>query len=178
MSLSFGANNAVIFSNLGSTATGLKSFFYDQGSGGSFVLQQTPVNWVSGSAMAGTIQGVSFQSFTNNTLSLTTSSTRVVECSLIPVTSARSYATIINTVGVTNGTGAVRVIRGPSQVIASFGCGSQDGNPRTWEIPASSFLFRDLSPIDGAATYIIEATTDGLSVGFGWVNAAFFVRQT
>lgn len=191
MSTSFGNNSGVQFANLGMTSVAVgitvTQTLYDSTSGQttSTSYVPSPLNFILGSAMTQNIKGNSYQVFTNGTLGLTTNSSRMVEISILPgINSYYDYAGV----DISSNFGVFRCIRGPSTVIgSSTGIFTQMLLTPTapaggisffaFKFPASSIQFTDLSPISGAATYILEGLTNGLSTTIGFNDLKLFVRQ-
>lgn len=183
MGVLFSNNNSLYFSSLGLTSavngiTGSVTL-YDTASGGTITTAfQSSLNYVSGSGMNNTIFGASFQPFSNNIVSLTTNSSRFIDIRLINSSTSTGHMAI-NAAGISNLMATLRVIRGPSTVISQSDLGSvaTSGSGSTVTFPPSILSFLDLSPLSGAATYILEAQTVGNSVSITFQNVALFVRQ-
>ncbi len=186
MSTSFNNSSGLQFSDLGLTtvvnglSTTLTMFNSLTGQTTSTFFATSSLNYVIGSALGGgvvSILGSTYQSTTNNVLSLTTNSSRAVEIKLTP-----SDPTLLATV-TTNGSGATsifaaaRIIRGPSTIIGQQSLAFA-GLPGTdVSIPSSAFSFFDASPITGAATYLIQFQSAGISNLLSVQYSALFVRQ-
>lgn len=189
MSTSFGNNSGVQFANLGitSVATGITvtQTLYDLTSGQttSTAFVPSPLNYVLGSVTSQLKSGGSYQTFTNCTLSFTTQSTRMVEIGLMVQTAGGGFIDFNGTAPDAN-VGYVRVLRGPSTIIGGANIIQFNLTPYptgvtffTYRTPASAWSWRDFSPPSGAATYILQAQTDGLSTQIGLNAVSMFVRQ-
>ncbi len=186
MSTEFRNDNDVNFGQLGLTSslTGitLTQTIYNSVTGQttSTMYVPTALNYVLGSAMSGTLRGASYQTYTNGILSLTTQSTRIVEISLVPV----GGGAYIDWGGININPAPIaefRLLRGPSTFIADVIFQNQLLGLSTtaflFRSPPSTISFLDLTPLSGAATYILQAETDGLSTTITFNQTALFVRQ-
>jgi hypothetical protein len=189
VSTSFQSNNGVVFADLGLTATAsgitVTQTLYNSVTGQttSMAFVPSPLNYVLGGDMTGSptvAAGSSYQTFANGIVSLTTQSSRAVEITVRQFGS--QTGAYINLVGTDSSSHVayMRVLRGPSTVIGGYIVGwlsSIGATFFTYRIPPSSYTITDLSPISGAATYIIQGQTDGLSTQLGFNSCALLVRQ-
>ncbi len=143
-------------------------------------ISPTALNYVLGSQIVQAIAGVSYQTFTNGVLSLTVPASRNVDCSIHWSTAGNGYLQIAGTDS-SSWNGSIRVLRGPSTVISDMnvqdlfsGAGSTSFIAR---YPVSAFRFRDFAPPGGAATYILQAATNGLSTQLSFNGSNFLVAQ-
>lgn len=137
-----------------------------------------PLNYVVGADVNSQISGNSYQNFAGR-VSLTTQASRVVQIQM-KSTAAGGYLTF-NGADNTSNVGYLRLVRGNSTFVDgslfTFNTVQSGATFFTQRLAPTCFTFYDLTPISGAATYTLQAQTDGLSTQIGFNSAALFVRQ-
>lgn len=178
------SSNSLGFSQLGLTQSvaglTLTTTLYNNVTGQttSSYIVPTSLSFIVGTDLGQTIVGSSYQTFTRGTFSLTTNTSRAVEISLIPSTS-NGYIEFSAT-QFQNDVGQLRVLRGPSTVIGEMMALSELPSNTTayvLRLPCSVFKFTDLTPISGAATYILQGNPVGTSSQIIANGALMMVRQ-
>jgi hypothetical protein len=187
MPLNFKSFGGFLFGNLGITTSlsgiTLSITAYDTASGATVRTSIVPTvpNYVLGDQMIQQIAGSSYQTFTNGVVSLTTVANRPVKGTVHYSSGGNGYVDI-NPLNPASYVTYIRFMRGPSTVLSNIilqnlinpGTGISF---QTWRTPTTSLQFIDLNPVAGAATYLIQAQTSGLSVQIGFNGSNLFVEQ-
>ncbi len=187
MSTEFRNDNSVLFNQLGLTTAlsgiTLTQTMYNTSTGETTATSYAPtaLNYVVGAGLTNIITGSSYQNIFGGVLSLTTAPSRAVEMSLVNVGGIGSCVAMGTPNIQNNNVIYFRIIRGPSTIVDGSIFAQQiictGGTTANFNLTPSLFRWWDFSPLSGAATYVLQGATDGLSTRLFFTTTAFMVRQ-